>query len=405
VRTRALALCLSLCACAKRTPDAPTVVPAAVPAPAKVDEPADEPDAPIDLFADLERLRAAASLPALAAIVIDADRTVAQGVAGVRRVGHEAKATLDDAFHLGSDTKAFTAFVAARLVDAGVVAWDTKLVDVWPARRKRIHADLRDVTLAQLLHHRAGLPHDPADRKLLLQPTDRPLVEQRRLIVESVLALAPIHAPGKQFEYSNAGYIVAGALLETKTGKSWEDLVREHVLDPLGMTSCGFGPTATPDDPDGVWAHGGESPGYVALAIDNPPAFGPAGTMHCALPDWAVFARAQLLRDPKLLQDATWTTLQTALPLPDRGGGYAMGWLVAELPWAKGVVLTHDGSNTVNYASAMLLVDPRIAVLVATNAGDAAAQRAVVTSVLGLAQRFSPAATQPRSGPVHRPVP
>jgi CubicO group peptidase (beta-lactamase class C family) len=379
---------LSLGACGKRPIEAPTVTPTPVAAPAKVDAPATDPDAPIDLGADLERLREGASLPALAAIVIDGERTVAHGVAGVRRVGHDAKATLDDAFHLGSDTKAFTAFVAARLVDAGVVAWDTKLVDVWPAQRKRIHADLGDVTLAQLLQHRAGLPHDPKDRKLLLQPADRPLIEQRRLIVESVLADKPIHAPGQQFEYSNAGYIVAGALLETKGGKSWEDLVREHVLDPLGMTSCGFGPTATPDDPDGVWAHGGESPSYVALAIDNPPAFGPAGTMHCALPDWALFARAQLLRDPKLLQAATWTTLQTALPLPNRSGGYAMGWLTAELPWAKGIVLTHDGSNTVNYASAMMLVDPRIAVLVATNAGDAAAQRTVVTSVLGLAQRF-----------------
>ena len=387
MRTRALALIL-VCACGKRPVEAPTVAPAPAAAPAKVDAEPVDPNAPIDVSADLEQLRAQAGLPALAAIVIDGERTVAQGVAGVRRIDQDAKAQLGDAFHLGSDTKAFTAFVAAWLVDAGAVAWDTKLVDVWPALKKRMHADLRNVTLAQLLQHRAGLAPDPKDRKLLLQPADRPLVEQRRVIVEAVLADKPIHAPGKQFAYSNTGYIVAGALLEAKTGKSWEELLREHVLDPLALKSCGFGPTATPDAPEGIWAHGGESPSYAALAIDNPPSFGPAGTLHCALPDWATFARAQLLRDPKLLRDETWTTLHTALPLPDRSGGYAMGWLTAELPWAKGIVLTHDGSNTVNYASAMLLVDQRIAVLVATNAGDAAAQRTVVTSVVGLAQRF-----------------
>lgn len=385
---RAFALLL-VCACGKRPVDVPTVAPAPVVAPQQTDAPAPvDPNAPIDVSADLEKLRAQAGLPALAAIVIDDERTVAQGVAGVRRIGEDAKAQLGDAFHLGSDTKAFTAFVAARLVDAGTVAWDTKLVDAWPELKKRMHADLRNVTLAQLLQHRAGLPADAKDRALLLQPADRPLVEQRRVIVEAVLAGKPIHAPGKQFAYSNLGYIVAGALLETKTGKSWEELVRTHVLEPLALDSCGFGPTATPDAPAGVWAHAGESPKYVALAIDNPPAFGPAGTMHCALPDWAVFARAQLVRDPKLLRAETWATLHTALPLPDRSGGYAMGWLTAELPWAKGVVLTHDGSNTVNYASAMLLVDQHVAVLVATNAGDTAAQRTVVTSVVGLAQRF-----------------
>jgi hypothetical protein len=98
--------------------------------------------------------------------------------------------------------------------------------------------------------------------------------------------------------------------------------------------------------------------------------------------------RTQLVRDPKLLLADTWVRLQRPVRL-DGGGGYAMGWAVAELPWAKGVVLTHDGSNTMNYASAMLLLDRGIAVLAVSNAGDAAAQRTVVTTVVGLAQRFT----------------
>jgi CubicO group peptidase (beta-lactamase class C family) len=381
---------LAVLACTRTSPSVSpgTAVVRGQAAAAPTPVPARDPVAAIDLSAQLEQLRAEAGVPALAAVVIDGERTLAQGVAGVRRRGAEPRASLDDAFHLGSDTKAVTAFVAARLVDAGVITWDTTIADALPELRKGMHAELRTATLEQLLQHRAGIAASFDDAPVRERLRDRDVVEQRRIVATAVLAKAPARAPGLAFEYSNIGYLVAGAMLEARTGKSWEALVREHVLEPMALRSCGFGATATMDAPDGVWGHAGKAPEYLALAIDNPAYLGPAGTLHCSLPDWAVFVRSQLLRDPKLLLADTWTRLQRPLAIGERGG-YAMGWAVTAVPWANGIVLTHDGSNTMNYVSAMLLVDRGVAVLVACNAGDEVAQRTVVTTTVALAKRFS----------------
>lgn len=388
MRRLAIAI-LVLGACGPRPAAAPTVAPTTdAPASRPAAQPVADPNAPIDLSADLEKLRADAGVPALLAIVIDRERVVAQGATGVRRIGAAPKVAIGDAVHLGSDTKAITAFVAARLVEAGAIGWDTTAEAVWPELKKRMNPKLRKVTLEQLLQHRAGLPANVADASLLPRLADRSLVEQRRVVVEAALAGKPVHEPGTVFEYSNTGYILAGAMLETETAKSWEELVREHVLSPFAMSSCGFGPTATQSAPDGVWAHAGKAPQYLAVELDNPAYLGPAGTLHCSLGDWAAFVRRQLVRDETLLSADTWARLHRPMPLPDKPGGYAMGWGITELPWAKGTVLAHDGSNTMNYVGAMLLMDQGVAVLVASNAGDEAAQRVVVTSVLGLAQRF-----------------
>ena len=73
---------------------------------------------------------------------------------------------------------------------------------------------------------------------------------------------------------------------------------------------------------------------------------GPAGTVHCSVPDWAKFAALHLAGEPwkgsKLLKPATFRTLHT----PPPGREYAGGWIVVERSWAGGVALNHNGSNT-----------------------------------------------------------
>ena len=62
--------------------------------------------------------------------------------------------------------------------------------------------------------------------------------EQRRQWTAELLTLAPETSRGEHL-YSNANYVVAGAMLEEVTGQQWEDLMQEHVFAPLGMTSTG----------------------------------------------------------------------------------------------------------------------------------------------------------------------
>ena len=53
------------------------------------------------------------------------------------------------------------------------------------------------------------------------------------------------HPRGSKFSYSNLGYIIAGSILERLCGKTWEELVQERIVEPMGLKSAGFGPQAS----------------------------------------------------------------------------------------------------------------------------------------------------------------
>src|SRR5204863_8029225 len=113
----------------------------------------------------------------------------------------------------------------------------------------------------------------------------------RRLLVEGVTSKAPEATPGEKYIYSNAGFSIAGHMAEKVAGKSWEDLVRDKIFRPLGMTSAGFGAPGSPtknDQPRGHKADG--SPVEPGPTADNPIAIGPAGTVHCSIEESSRFA-------------------------------------------------------------------------------------------------------------------
>src|SRR4051794_24772330 len=108
----------------------------------------------------LQPLLAEHGLPALAAAAVQDGRIIAAGAVGTRRWGAEAPVTLDDAFHIGSDTKAMTSLLVAMLVEEGRLRWDTTVAEAFPDLAAGMQAGLRGVTLTQLLSHTGGLPSD-----------------------------------------------------------------------------------------------------------------------------------------------------------------------------------------------------------------------------------------------------
>ncbi len=111
-----------------------------------------------NIDATLETIRAKHSLPALGAVVVRGDQTVALGAVGVRRTDRPGKVTVDDRWHLGSCTKSMTAVVIARLVEQGRLSLNTTLIQGFPEFSGLMKPPYRTVTLAMLLNHRAGLP-------------------------------------------------------------------------------------------------------------------------------------------------------------------------------------------------------------------------------------------------------
>ncbi len=384
--TRSIALCLPLLAACR--PTAPTQPPAPKPPVEATTSPepsepeptsAPEPDDLGPLLAPtVERMQ----VPGLGAAVVDRQGVVAIGVAGVRHIDRPAVLEIDDRFHLGSDTKAMTAYVVGRLVDRGELSWDDTLASLMPDLR--IHSGLRAVTIDQLLSQRSGLSPNVDDDEIegRLDPDSSP-AEQRAIVAALTLRHKPAQPPGT-FVYSNLGYIVLGAALQVRTGESWEALMERELFEPQGMTSCGFGPVGTPDAPDGTWAHVREGQDYQAVDIDNPSYLGPAGTVHCTLEDWGRFAQL-MFDDAPGLEAATREHLRE--PFAD-DQPYAKGWLVSDAFPLGEAIITHDGSNTVNYASIVIAPKRGLALMTACNAGDAAAQGAAVDAMLTVMKHY-----------------
>lgn len=330
-------------------------------------------------------------VPALGAAVLVDGELRALGTAGVRRHGHDEVVTVDDLWHLGSCTKAMTATLLARQVEAGELQWTTTVAEALPDLAAKMHADARAITLAQLLQHRAGLPAQPPDalwRELFrFAGSDR---EARTEVTATMLAVAPEAKPGDRFLYSNASYMLAGAIAERVGGEPWEALVQQHLFAPLGITSAGFGPPGNEGDASQPWGHVAAGKGPVPTFADNPPSLGPAGTVHMTLRDWAKFAALHLGVVPTegdpLLRPETLRALHT----PPAGADYALGWRVCDRPWAPGPILTHAGSNTMWFCVAWLAPDAKFAVLVTCNRGEAGP---VCDDVAGACiTRFRPAA-------------
>lgn len=331
---------------------------------------------PLDLTSILEPIRDKHGLPALGGCVLLDGKVVGLAVTGFRRAGDPTPATAADRFHLGSCTKAMTATLIARLVEAGKLHWEDTLADLFPRLRTSMHPLFRPVTLEQLLHHRGGLPERswPADMSLAeLHRLAGTLPEQRLFFIRKMLAEKPETKPGAAYVYSNAGYVVAGAAAEAVTGRSWEELITDYVFHPLGMSHAGFGAMGTPGRVDEPWQHEWRDGRAVPVApgphSDNPLLLGPAGTVHCPLGDWARFVQAHLdgaRGESTFLSAASFQKLH----VPPAGNGYyVMGWMEVERDWGRGKVYTHAGSNVRNWAVVWMAPARNLAVMVTANVG------------------------------------
>lgn len=321
---------------------------------------------PPDTARLLETVRQKFDFPGLAVIVIKDGKVCDQAAVGLRKLGDPAPLTTNDVFHIGSCTKSMTSTLAAMLVEERKLRWDTTIGEVFPELRPRMETPYTSVTLTQLLTHRAGVPTAPPssawERAWVRQGPPR---QQRYEFIEAVLREPPQAPPGTKYIYSNQGYAIAGAMLEKAAGISWEELMTRWLFKPLHMDTAGFGPPGTRGKVDQPWGHHKEGKVIVPVQEDNPPAIGPAGTVHCSLADLAKYAILHLEgeRSGRLLKPETFRRLHT----PVEGGDYAYGWGVYKRSWAGGPALTHMGSNTMWYVVMWLAPAKDFAVIVGTN--------------------------------------
>jgi CubicO group peptidase (beta-lactamase class C family) len=204
--------------------------------------------------------------------------------------------------------------------------------------------------------------------------------------MNAVLAKPPAFEAGS-FNYSNAGYIIVGAVIEKLIGKPWETVIREKLFNPLGMKTAGFGCCSSPNATDGTWGHVTSGEKLVPRYGDNHRGLGPAGTVHCSIPDYLKFAswHSSLgTRPVGILPKQAFTRLHKS-----EKGEYAMGWMGTQRSWAKGVAYTHAGSNTMNFFVVWIAPQIDLALAVACNASRKGIEHDLDELAADLVKRYS----------------
>ncbi len=320
----------------------------------------------------ISQIRLEKKLIGLGAMILVDGKSVAKAVEGERKKGSGKRLETSDRWHVGSITKSMTATTIARLVEQRVVDWGTTIGEIF-GETIEIHRDWRAVNLEQLLTHTSGAPANfSIVTNFRAPPEGKERVQARRNAVSGVLKLRPIGNPGESFAYSNVGFTIAAAMIEHKTERSWEDLVRDEVFSPLSMAGVGFGP---PKDGDQTLSQprGHANLGLMKVAVgedaDNSPIMGPAGSVNMTLDELCRFGYEHLLGETgqgKLLQAATYKRLHTA-----KLNEYAFGWVVPKKnPWIDQRIIWHNGSNTMWYALLVLLPERNTVISITSNDGN-----------------------------------
>lgn len=251
--------------------------------------------------------------------------TVASKVAGIANKATNAPIDLNTKFNLGSMNKMFTAVAIAQLVQAGKLSFtDTVGKQLPDYPNKEVAAK---VTIHHLLTHTSGLG---------MYWNDKFMAQRDKLL--TVAAHLPLFAsdplafqPGEKFQYSNAGYMLLGAIIEKVSGQDYYSYVQEHIYKPAGMNDTGFYEPGKPIPNLAV--------GYTRMSLNGQPQTeirdnestreikgGPAGGGFSTAPDLVRFQQA--LFSYKLL-DKAHTELVTTGKVDGPGGksryGYGFG--------------------------------------------------------------------------------
>lgn len=330
----------------------------------------------------LTEAMAGKAVPGMASITVRDFRVGAEEVAGVRRLGTDDAVRRGDRWHLGSDGKAITATMIARLVEAGVLSWDARLDQLLPQLADTMHAEYRDVTLPDLLSHRSGLPENVGGGDLTFFNTfyddPAPLTQQRLRYIAAGLQEAPAAAKRGDQSYSNTGYLVAAAAAERASGRSYERLMRDEVFAPLRLRSVSMN----------HYGGRGEPVGHVDDRVAdqphdaNPPMFTPPGGVRMSMADWARFGIEHMRGERGegvLLRAETYRFLHT----PQGETAAALGWGVQERAVGHdGRALVHAGSDGNWYALIALFPDQGAGALTAANAGESMGGDAAAVAAL-----------------------
>lgn len=201
--------------------------------------------ASLTTIADLERflaqLVASGEPPSLAVVVVKAGKVVYNRAFGLADGPKQTAAMPETVYHWWSMTKIVTAIAILQLHEQGKLQLDDPVTRYLPDFAVQSPAgSTQPITIRHLLNHSSGLP-DTVPAMIGWVHYQDEVVDQRALLQHHLPRYNQLKfAPGSKASYSNLGYMVLGAVIETASSQPYAEYVTEHILRPLGMTQTGF---------------------------------------------------------------------------------------------------------------------------------------------------------------------
>jgi len=314
-------------------------------------------------------------VPAIGAGLFRSDTLLAVRLEGLHKWPNGNLINEQNYFHLGGNSMAITSFIAARIVESGKIAWDTKFFDLFPALKKRAHSAYPNFTLADLLSHRAQVAElaKPTEFQAIPAFKGNPL-QKRAKFALWILTKPPLDSG---VHYSNGGYALASFMLEYVTGKTYKQLVDQYIVKGLGLRcTTGWPNRISPAQPWGHWKTETKTPFFSPVPPSTtyqlPEVLAPAGDLCMPLWDYTLFLKHQLrglLGKNADMPKKSYEFLHFSRPI------FAMGWLHRQDPSTR--ISTHDGSAGNFYCHVTLFPDIDLGIVVITNAEGKAATEAV----------------------------
>lgn len=315
---------------------------------------------PADLAAKIDKIAndalAKSGVPSASIAVVRDGKLVYAKAYGDARLDPKTPATPSMRYSIGSISKEFTAAAILMLQQQGKLSLDDKVSKFFPDL-----TDAEHITLRQILSHTSGY-QDYWPQDYLMPPMRLPTTPEH---IMDTWAKKPLDfAPGSQWQYSNTGYVIAGAVVQKMTRQTPFQFLQQHLFPALGITDA--------YDTNLHALPGKDARGYSRFAL------GPlrpstkegvnwmygAGELAMTASDLAKWDIAMI--DQTLLQPASWRAMQTEVVLNDGlGSGYGLGVFVGKLDGHR--MISHDGEVMGFTAGNMIFPDDKIAVVVLTN--------------------------------------
>jgi CubicO group peptidase (beta-lactamase class C family) len=335
----------------------------------------------------IQQAMAQAEVPGFAIAVVQNQKIVYAAGFGVRNLTRsDDKITPESLFHMASITKPFVATSVMQLVEQGRIELDAPLVKYLPYFHMKDER-YKTITIRQMLTHTSGMP-DVEDYEW-----DKPQYDDGALerYVRSLKPLSLIAAPGTRFQYSNMAYEILGDVIAKVSGQSFEDYVRQHILEPLGMShSTLFMKQA---DPQRL-----TSPHNVNASFDVAvsPVFpynrmhSPSSTLYSSVLDMTRWAMANMnrgeLNGKRMLKASTYDVMWK--PAGEQWSQIGISWFLRKYKDHR--VIGHGGGDTGFRSNLAMLPDDGIAVVMMSNYDGPSPLSGITNAALDVALGLKP---------------